>query len=347
MAAESSESFHPDKTTWDVGAPPSAEPEQYGDFAIIAGILGKMGVPPDFESDATLRYTHRRDGEMDIYFVANAEERSLEADCVFRVTDKRPELWDAVTGEIRSLDEFRMASGRTSVPLRFEPHQSFFIVFRKPAPGAKPTRRNFPEQEEVCDIGGPWDVLFDPNWGGPGNIKFNALEDWTRRAEEEIRYYSGPATYRTTFDLPFSADFSKQEEDRGPRRIRLDLGSVKHIARVRLNDRDLGVVWSPPWQVDITGAVKKKGNELEITVANLWVNRLIGDERQPPDCEYSEGGSLIRWPEWLLRGEPRPSQGRIAFTTWKHYTKDLPLLPSGLIGPVTIRTEVSGPLPKK
>jgi hypothetical protein len=327
-----------------MGTPPLAEPQQYGDFAEVARRLEEMGILPDFESEARLRYAHRRDGETDIYFVVNAEERSLRADCVFRVADKRPELWDPVTGQIRDLDEFTMASGRTSMPLRFEPHQSFFIVFRKPAPGAKPTRRNFPEQEEVCDIGGPWDVLFDPNWGGPGNIKFNALEDWTRRAEEEIRYYSGPATYRTTFDLPFSADFSKQEEDRGPRRIRLDLGSVKHIARVRLNDRDLGVVWSPPWQVDITGVVKKKGNELEITVANLWVNRLIGDERQPPDCEYSEGGSLIRWPEWLLRGEPRPSQGRISFTTWKHYEKDSVLLASGLIGPVTIWTEASGPL---
>jgi hypothetical protein len=124
------------------------------------------------------------------------------------------------------------------------------------------------------------------------------------------------------------------------------LGTVKNIARVRLNDRDLGVVWCAPWQEDITGVVKRSGNEMEIAVANLWVNRLIGDERLPPDCEYSEGGNLTRWPEWLLRGEPRPSQGRITFTTWKHYAKDSVLLPSGLIGPVTIWTEVSDLLPE-
>jgi hypothetical protein len=142
LGAEATPTVPPDKTTWDVGAPPLAEPGQYGDFALVAGVLGKMGVPPDFESDARLRYTHRRDGETDIYFVANVEDSALAADCVFRVAQKLPELWDAVTGETRSVDEFRMTAGRTSVPLRFEPHQSFFIVFRKPASGAKPAERN-------------------------------------------------------------------------------------------------------------------------------------------------------------------------------------------------------------
>jgi hypothetical protein len=89
--------------------------------------------------------------------------------------------------------------------------------------------------------------------------------------------------------------------------------------------------------VDITSVVKASGNRLEITVANLWVNRLIGDEQLAPDCEYGEGGNLARWPEWLVQGEPRPSQGRLTFTTWKHYARDSPLLPSGLLGPVTIR----------
>jgi hypothetical protein len=75
---------------------------------------------------------------------------------------------------------------------------------------------------------------------------------------------------------------------------------------------------------------------LEIRVANLWPNRLIGDEQQPPDAEYAPGGNLSRWPEWLLKGEPRPSAGRLTFSTWKHYGKDSPLLPSGLLGPVRV-----------
>jgi hypothetical protein len=326
-----------ESSTWEVGAPPLAEPEQYGDFALTEEVLGKLGVLPDFESVAGLRYTHRRDGDADIYFVSNPSDRSLEADCTFRVAGRRPEFWDPVTGEIRGLDEFETREGCTFVPLRFEPQQSYFIVFRKPAAGAAQRRRNFPGQEKAGDIGGPWEVMFDPSWGGPGKIMFSALEDWTLRPEDGIRYYSGPATYGTTFDLPFHGDASKKTPGRSRRQIRLDLGTVKNIARVRINGQDLGVVWCAPWQVDISRVVKASGNRLEITVANLWVNRLIGDERLPADSEYAEDGRLARWPEWLLKGGPRPSQGRFAFTTWRHYSRDSSLLPSGLIGPVTFR----------
>ncbi|MGB8960153.1 MAG: glycosylhydrolase-like jelly roll fold domain-containing protein, partial [Candidatus Aminicenantales bacterium] len=114
------------------------------------------------------------------------------------------------------------------------------------------------------------------------------------------------------------------------------LGTVENIAGVRLNGRDLGVVWCDPWRVDITGAIKPEGNRLEIRVANLWANRLIGDEREPADAEYARGGNLARWPDWLLKGEPRTSPGRLTFSTWKHYDQDSPLLPSGLLGPVRI-----------
>jgi hypothetical protein len=110
----------------------------------------------------------------------------------------------------------------------------------------------------------------------------------------------------------------------------LDLGTVRNLARVRLNGQDLGVVWTAPWEVAITAAVRPTGNQLEIEVANLWVNRLIGDERFPDD-----GVQAGRWPEWVVKGTPRPSQ-RFTFTTHRVYSKDDPLQPSGLIGPVTI-----------
>ena len=325
--------------TWEVGAAPLAKPEQYGDFAIPVRVLTEMGLAPDFESDADLRYAHRRDGDTDIYFVANAGRRALTAEAVFRAAGKRPELWDAVTGRIRELPEFTEAGGRSVVPLSFEPHQSFFIVFRKPAGAgesgnpARPAARNFGRSEVAGEISGPWDVSFDPKWGGPERITFAALEDWSRRAEDGIKYYSGSATYRKAFDLP-----EGRNESAG-RRAWLDLGTVKNIARVRLNGRDLGVVWCDPWRVEVTGVVKPKGNTLEIVVANLWPNRLIGDEQFPADCEYRKGGNLARWPEWLKKGAPRPSSRRFAFSTWKHFDKDSPLLPSGLLGPVTIRTE--------
>ena len=100
-----------------------------------------MGVPPDFESDADLRYTHRQDAGTDIYFVANAADRALAATASSACSGKRPELWDAVTGEIRDLPEFAESGGRTAVPMSFEPHQSFFVVFRRPAPAQSPDSR--------------------------------------------------------------------------------------------------------------------------------------------------------------------------------------------------------------
>jgi hypothetical protein len=330
---------------WSVGAPPLDEPGQYGDFAIVSDVLAKMGVPLDFSSDAPLRWVHRRDGATDIYFVANPEPAVVETTVRFRVVGRRPELWDPLDGTRRDLEVFLGSEGLISVPLRFEPHQSFFVVFRagqglgrssdvSPAAGQASSRQavlNFPALRELATLAGPWDVSFDPQWGGPGKIIFDSLDDWSRRPEDGIKFYSGTAAYEKTFDLPQSGGQAAEAV-----RLWLDLGTVKAIASVRLNGRDLGVVWCDPWRVEITGAVKPTGNRLEIRVANLWPNRLVGDEREPADADYAAGGNLARWPEWLLKGEPRPSSGRLTFSTWKHYGEDSPLLPSGLLGPVTV-----------
>jgi hypothetical protein len=188
---------------------------------------------------------------------------------------------------------------------------------------------------EVKVLSGPWEVSFDPKWGGPAKIIWDKLEDWSRRPEPGIKYYSGTATYRSAFDVPASAAALRRAPAKGAR-LWLDLGTVKNIARVRLNGRDLGVVWCDPWRVDVTTALRAIDNVLEIQVANLWPNRLIGDEQEPADAEYGRGGNLLRWPDWITKKEPRPSSARFTFATWKHYTKDSPLLPSGLLGPVSI-----------
>ncbi|HUT92173.1 MAG TPA: glycosyl hydrolase [Thermoguttaceae bacterium] len=300
---------------WRLKAPVDPCPELYPDYEATAGLLAEMGLPRDFEADGPIRYTHRRSGGMDLYFVANRTAKLVEAACTFRVAGRRPELWDPLTGAIRDLAEYASRDGRTTVPMRFEPHQSFFVRFARELsgeggepPGESRESRageNFPALETVGEIAGPWEVSFDPEWGGPGRVRFRQLQDWSQRSEPGVKHYSGIATYTSSFDLPQSL-----RPHSGP--ILLDLGVVHNLARVRLNGCHTGVVWCAPWRVDVTDAVRAKGNRLEIEVANLWPNRLIGDKALPPEQ-------------------------RVAWTTWNPYQPDSPLLPSGLLGPVTLR----------
>jgi hypothetical protein len=276
-------------------------PDIYPSYDTTAQILASMNIPPDFESEGDLRYTHRHDKDAEIYFVGNRTTAQVSADCRFRVTALQPELWDPVTGEKRALPEFREQQRQTIVPLRFAPGQSYFIVFRR---GRRPVGKNFPELKQAAELAGPWEVAFDPKWGGPGHVTFAALDDWSKRAEDGIRFYSGTATYQKVFTLPSPLTGG---------RMFLDLGRVAVMARVKLNGNDLGVVWTPPYRVDITAAVKRGENTLEIAVVNLWPNRLIGDQ------------SL-------------PAEKRFTWTTWSPYKKDSPLLESGLLGPVHILT---------
>ncbi len=312
------------------------EAEQYGDFALVEKVLRNKGVQPDFETDASLRYTHRRYGETEIYFVANPEERVVTAACVFRVSGKQPELWDPVEGISRKLPEFVDVHGRTSIVLRFEPHQSIFIVFAETPGKEQHAGSNFPRMHNALKLDGPWQVTFDTVWGGPGTITFRHLDDWSKRKEKGVKFFSGTATYRKTFDLPVAISAHLSDGGHSRAGVWLDVGKVMNLARVRLNGHDLGVLWTSPWRLDARSALTPKHNILEISVANLWRNRLVGDERLPPDADFAPGGNILRWPEWLVKGERRPTTGRFSFASWKHFGKDSPLLPSGLIGPVRI-----------
>ena len=293
----------------------------YPSYDFTAGILASMNIPVDFESSGQIRYTHRTMEGCDIYFVSNRTDQAVDVKCKFRTTENCPELWNPMTGEQLRLPEYSVDGDHTVVPLHFDIYQGYFIVFRTKTSLPKPfLKKNFPEKRLLLTLEGSWNVSFDPVWGGPEQVTFDRLSDWTQHPDSGIRYYSGTAVYRQTFDLT-----SVKNE-----RLFLDLGKVKNMARVRLNGKDLGVVWTYPWQVDITKAVKAKGNRLEIEVVNLWANRLIGDEQLPDD-------GIIRgqWPEWFVNGTPRQS-GRYTFTTFRHFRKDSPLLESGLLGPVTI-----------
>ena len=178
-------------------------------------------------------------------------------------------------------------------------------------------------------INGSWNLSFPPNWGAPPSVTLEKLISWPDYTDDGVRYFSGTATYEK--DIEVSADRLASG-----RELWLDLGEVKNFAEVSVNSQDLGILWKPPFRVNITDAAKPGMNKLVVKVTNLWPNRLIGDEQLPDDREW-KGKQLKEWPQWVLDGKPSPT-GRFTFTTWHHYTKDSSLLESGLIGPVTLQT---------
>jgi len=194
----------------------------------------------------------------------------------------------------------------------------------------KAAAQNVPAPVEIT---GSWQLSFPPNWGAPEQITLNKLISWTEHPEAGVKYFSGTATYRKTFSLA--------EAPAANQRVFLDLGQLKNIAEVKLNGKDLGILWKPPFRIEVTDAARVGENELEVRVTNLWPNRLIGDEQLPDDREWN-GIQLKTWPQWLLDGKPSPT-GRFTFTTWHHWTKTDEPLPSGLLGPVLLRTAVEVP----
>jgi hypothetical protein len=304
--------------------------DQVPDIAIPSRVLAQMGLPPDFKGSSNLRYIHKRIGETDVYFVANPEPREIEAICTFRVGGKQPELWRPDTGSTEPAAACEMKDGCTSLPLRFDPSGSMFVVFRKAASGEAVRGKNWLEFKPVQEIAGPWEVSFDPKWGGPEKtLTFDKLEDWSKRPEQGVRYYSGTSLYRTKFTL--SAQPSSLN------RCFLDLGKVAIMAKAKLNGHDLGTLWKPPFRVEVTAALKAGENTLELRVVNLWINRMIGDEQLPEDSDRHPNGTLKSWPAWLAEGKPSPT-GRFTFTSWRLWKKDDPLFESGLLGPVMLRT---------
>ena len=155
------------------------------------------------------------------------------------------------------------------------------------------------------EISGPWEVSFPPGWGAPEKITFDQLADWTQQSEDGIKYFSGKATYRRPFEISAAALCTPHSA------LILDLGKVNDLAVVRLNGRELGTLWHPPYRVGIAAAVKAGANTLEVDVVNTWNNRLVGDDALPEEQRHTS-------------------------ITARTVTKNSPLLPAGLIGPVTI-----------
>jgi hypothetical protein len=188
----------------------------------------------------------------------------------------------------------------------------------------------------TCDtlqqITGSWNVSFDPKWGTSEIQTFDTLGSWSEQSHPLVKYYSGTGVYRTTFDF---ANPDLLSEDA---RLCLDLGRVEVVARVRLNGKDCGITWKPPYRVEVSESLQAGKNDLQIEVANTWVNRLIGDEQLPLDSQWHDWETLSEWPSWFGEKTKRPS-GRYTFTSARHYNKNSTLMPSGLLGPVTIQVQ--------
>ena len=273
----------------------------------IGDALAALQASPDFEytkpqPDTALFFVHRKLADGDIYWVSNTNHRVESLEASFRVQGKAPELWHADTGSTEPA-AYRVAGGRTSVPLRLEPNEAVFVVFRQPTAQTSRTVPT-PIDTPLSTVSGAWDVAFQPNRGAPEKISLDALDSWSDNSDAGVKYFSGTATYTKTLDAP-AAWFHAGTK------LSLDLGDVKNLAEVSVNGKPLGILWKAPFRVDVTSALKPGANTLQIKVTNLWVNRLIGDQQPDAAKKYT-------------------------YTAQQFYRADSPLLPSGLLGPVQV-----------
>jgi hypothetical protein len=267
--------------------------------------LASAGVGPDFRiasgaKDTDYRFVHRKLADGDLYFVNNRTDKAGRIEARFRVTGQQPELWRAIDGTATPVS-YHTEGGETVIPLDVGAEDAFFILFRNPAKAASATIAAKPTRQ-VATLSSPWTVSFQPGRGAPAKIAMPTLTSLENSADKGVRYFSGMATYDTHFALP------KGVKPGAP--LWIDLGKIGDLAEVRVNGQSAGTTWFAPYRLDIGKLVKAGNNELEIKVANLWVNRLIGDQQ--------------------------PGAEKITFTAAPTYKPDAPLRPSGLIGPVQL-----------
>lgn len=299
--------FTPGNTWWKAGG----ARELYRYFAQCQALL-QRGDFVDNCIEGDLWWMHRREGDIDIYFLSNQTDAPVTVQQDF-------------------------ARG-----VQLDAHGSEFVVTREGRrlpvtlhPGG--VRSAFASSGST-PLDGAWTVDFPEGAGAPAQIVLDTLTDWKEHTEPGVRYFSGTATYRKIFSCA-----------KGTGRVWLDLGEVQNMAQVTLNGRDCGILWHAPFSVDVTDALRDGDNELEIRVTNLWVNRMIGDEFEPDDVVWGEparygyapgspliGSTMKEVPEWLEKNQPRPSQGRHAVISYKFFSQYAPLHSSGLLGPVVL-----------
>lgn len=348
-------------------------------FTRLEDAMKKHNIQPDFLVEEAvnpedIKFVHRYSSDADIYFIVNQSSKPQNISVSFLISGKQPELWQAEDGSIANAPVWSEKDGRTTVDIQLKGSQSLFVVFRKAVSGGdhpvsvsvqdttadwnvQTDKEGLPvlrssdslsavisydsgKQETVTldppgeiETSGAWRVSFVPKLGQPFELEFDELIDFSGHNNDDVKYFSGTATYQKEVII---------NDLKSDHRLLLDLGVMNDIAEVRVNGQDIGVLWYPPYKIDITDALKVGKNELKIAVTNNWANRLIGDDREPADFEWGpdrgdRGRGLKAYPDWFINNQPRPSQGRKTFTIWHYYREDSPLQPAGLVGPVRLQ----------
>ena len=279
-------------------------------------VLLERGIGADFRfvsdtEDTDLDFIHRCTAEADIYFVRNKKMRGESVDAIFRVSGKSPELWLPASGRILQQSEYRQTPEGVRVSLRLPPYGSLFVVFRKlDKSHDRTTQVVIDRDSSAMELTGPWTVRFPEGWGAPKTVTSVTLKSWTAHAHPCIRHFSGIARYETEFDIP--------EAWLGDgKRLLLDLGRLWAVGEVWLNGKPLGIVWKPPYRLEISRAAQPGRNRLEVEIANTWSNRLVGDALLPQAARYCRTN---------ITGSGTP----------KKLWRDVPLHESGLLGPVRL-----------
>jgi len=262
--------------------------KKYGDGYVVDELdlkstlqtLG-IGKDVDIEGGLPILWTHRTSPGMEIYFLTNQSEEEVSFTPSFRVNGLKPQLWDAVTGEIRPLVEYKEENGRTLVPVKMQPLQSWFIVFTNSGEQSigKGTKTNFPDLKSLQTIDNTWVVDFLNKDIGPEAPEiFETLSDWSKSGNEKIKYYSRTAIYKTSFKV---GNIPEGQE------LFINLGNIGVMAQVKLNGIDVGVTWIAPYTLNVTDCLKEGENAIEIEVVNLWRNRLLKDKKLPENERYT------------------------------------------------------------
>lgn len=267
--------------------------------------FSSYGLERDLIVPEDIAWTHRQGEQGDIYFIANQQEETRTFTASMRIDGRKPECWNPVTGEITADIPYEQKNYRTEITLTLAPNESVFIVYpaeedykETPEKGRKEKKDSVKEPSETGLEATEYTVTFTANGK---TIQRQELFDWSKEEDEQIRYYSGTVVYKTTFRWKSKVKEAQQ--------VYLNLGKVCDLATVRVNGIDCGTIWTAPYRADITAALKKGVNELEIEVTNTWANALKGAD---------EGKA--------------PFDG--IWTNAKYRKAENTLLPAGLLGPL-------------